>query len=65
MEKEYSVTEIAEKRGVPYHKVIRMIKKGCFPHARKCGWGWIIPERDVLKVKKWKDTIREMMKGKK
>ena len=44
---EYSVTEVAEKTGIPYYTVIRDIKRGKYPNARKVGHGWIIPAEDV------------------
>lgn len=43
----YSVTEIADKTGLPYYTVIRKIKKGHYPNAFKVGHGWVIPAGDV------------------
>lgn len=44
---EYSVTEVAKREGLPYHKIIRLIKKGRYPNAYKVGHGWVIPAKDV------------------
>lgn len=48
MKKEYSVTEISKLKKKPYHKVIRELKKGVYPNARKVGHGWVIPAKDVV-----------------
>ena len=43
----YSVTELADKIGLPYYTVIRQIKRGYYPNAYKVGHGWVIPAKDV------------------
>lgn len=43
----YSVTEVADREKLPYHKIIRLIKKGKYPNAYKVGHGWVIPAGDV------------------
>jgi len=43
----YSITELANKEGVPYYTMIRRVKKGYYPNAYKVGHGWVIPAGDV------------------
>lgn len=43
----YSITEVAKKKNLPYHKVIRALKKGKYPNAYKVGHGWVIPAKDL------------------
>lgn len=47
----YSVAEVAKLEKRPYHKVIRLLKKGHYKDAEKIGWGWIIPTTSVKKAK--------------
>lgn len=44
---EYSATEIAKLKKIPYYTVIRRIKKGHYPNAYKVGHGWVIPAKDI------------------
>lgn len=52
----YSVHEVSELEKIPYHKIIRLIKRGEYPGAHKVGWGWVIPKEDVV-IKKPKKKI--------
>lgn len=46
-EKYYSISELAKKEDIPYHTMIRRVKKGYYPNAYKVGHGWVIPAKDV------------------
>ena len=39
--------------GLRYGQIMRRLRKGKFPGARQVsGWGWAIPKREVMTLKK-------------
>ena len=52
-EKLVSPREAAELMGLRYGQIMRRLRKGKFPGARQVsGWGWAIPKREVMTLKK-------------
>lgn len=40
--------EAAQRIGVKGRRIRQLCEQGEFPGARKVGWGWLIPEEDVV-----------------
>ena len=54
MEKYYSPSQSAVELGLKYMQVIRRIRNKTIK-AEKVGWGWIIPEEEIRRIKRHKD----------
>lgn len=59
METQYSPRQVAEELDLKYMQVMRRIRSGKI-NARKVGWGWIIEEQEVKRLREAKNDTNKI-----